>query len=127
MRYSDTVELDTLAGLTIESVEGLKQYSDMVKINTSCGKQFIFMHFQDCCEQVQLEDFEVGTDDLSGAVILSAEESTNNDDKFGVEIYDSFTWTFYKIETTKGELWMRWLGESNGYYGEEVDLVLNKS
>jgi hypothetical protein len=36
---------------------------------------------------------------------------------------ESMTWTFYKFRTTGGDLWVRWLGESNGYYSERVTVT----
>jgi hypothetical protein len=58
--------------------------------------------------------------------ILMAEEVSNICDaqieKWDKELsyIDSRTWTFYKLRTIKGSMTIRWLGESNGYYGEEV-------
>lgn len=111
------MNLSVLNLLVIADVHGLEKDSYLVSIKTECGKQFDFYHEQDCCECVRLEDYEVGTDNFAGAVILSAEEVSNTPDYAGDE---SGTWTFYKIETTKGEIFMRWLGESNGYYSESV-------
>lgn len=111
--------LEKVVGKKIETIKGLEKGSDEVVFQFSDGS-LTFWHMQDCCESVCLEEFDLDVD-LSGSVILSAEEiegeSASDDD-----IYESYTWTFYKIETTKGGLFMRWLGSSNGYYSEAVDL-----
>lgn len=65
-------------------------------------------------------------EDLIGNPLLLAEEVTHinetPEEAEGIaEPYESFTWTFYKLSTIKGSVTIRWLGESNGYYGEEVD------
>ena len=106
-----------LIGKTIEQITGLVQYSEEVCIYTKCGGEYMFYHEQNCCESVTLEDYDV--DDIVGGLMLSAEEV--NGEAEAPEYHDSFTWTFYKIKTSKGDLWMRWLGESNGYYSESVD------
>lgn len=77
-------------------------------------------HDQNCCESVYIEDIEGDIKDLEGEVLLQAEIVTNygnNDDV-------SETWTFYKFATIKGYVTIRWYGTSNGYYSENVDLIL---
>lgn len=123
--------LDSMVGETIYKIIGLKKGSSDVEILTKSGKLFHFFHYQDCCENVDLEDLECDIDcEGSNALIISSEEvvhDTNYDNEdFKYEVPDdpyrddSSTWTFYKIETNKGGIFMRWLGTSNGYYGEEV-------
>lgn len=118
--------LAILEGLVISSIEGLAKGSDQVTIKTTDGSEFAFLHYQDCCECVSLCDFENDILDFENAVIITAEEvSSSPEHLFATlkEVYcpsESFTWTFYKISTSRGDLWMRWLGESNGYYSESV-------
>lgn len=74
-------------------------------------------HEQDCCENVEIVDEE--SDDIAGGVVISFELVKGETEC----TYDgSMTWSFVKLRTTKGDVWQRWLGESNGYYSEEVDL-----
>jgi len=79
--------------------------------------EYMFMyHEQDCCEYVRLEDFELTQESIEGGLVLDFREEV----KHGGGEHDSETWTFYHLDTTAGSLWMRWLGEFNGYYSEEV-------
>lgn len=121
--YRKGVDIKELEGKVIAKVTGLEKSSDEVRIFTECGKEYLFYHEQDCCESVNLEDFDGCADALVGALIVSAEEVSNEDPAGYSYGDDSHSWTFYKIETNKGGICMRWLGESNGYYSDSVDLV----
>ncbi len=112
--YGRDVNINELVGQTISHVEGLEKGSAQVDITTLEGNKYRMYHSQDCCENVQLEDLDGSVEDLVGGLVVSAEESTGetpNDYKFEYEP-DSYTWTFYKIETSKGGVFMRWLGGS---------------
>jgi len=116
------IEIKELVGKMISGIDGLEDYSDKVEIHTVCGATITFYHEQDCCESVALEDYCLDSE-LEGAWIISAEEVYSD---AGDDVSECGTWSFYKIETDKGGLWMRWLGESNGYYSESVDIAISK-
>lgn len=108
--------LDVLVGLTLSEVT-----HDDGRVTFVCndGREWSLHHVQDCCESVRLVDVTGDLGDLLGTPIVVAECSTNTDNP--PEYHESFLWTFYKFRTAKGDVTMRWLGESNGYYGVSVD------
>ncbi len=94
---------------------------DELIFQTVEGKTHKFYHSQGCCESVTIEDVCGDLSDLIGSPLLIAEEVDNMDVP---EVQaESFTWTFYKFGTVKGNVTVRWLGTSNGYYGEGVDYI----
>ena len=89
---------------------------------TTNDKQWLMYHEQDCCETVYVDDIVGDLSDLINNPMLIAEEITNSNDSFGRNLDDYFTWTFYKFATRKGYVDIKWLGESNGYYSESVEI-----
>lgn len=114
-----TVEtFDKMIGLTMKSVVG-SDGDDQMTFTSECGKVFTFLHYQDCCESVRIEDVCGDLSDLVGSPLVLAEEVSNAEE--GVELSDSDgTWTFYRFGSGKGSVTVRWLGVSNGYYSERV-------
>ena len=123
-------EVEALIGQTIERISLAKDstnYTVAVVINTR-DTSYLMFHQQDCCEQVYLEDTIGKWQHLAGKEIVHAEETTKERAKEeGVWWTDSSTWTFYNIRSTRGDVTMRWLGVSNGYYSEAVDMVQGTS
>jgi hypothetical protein len=110
------MNISKLLGLTLSKVKGEDGDDQMIFI-TDDNRKFILYHSQDCCETVYLEDVIGDIEDLIGSPILVAEESSKQKDSdFGSE-----TWTYYKIDTLKGGVTIRWFGSSNGYYSESVN------
>lgn len=90
-------------------------------------EKYVFYHEQGCCESVQIEDICGDLHDLVGSPLMMAAEVDNEPEPgFGADEWqpESYTWTFYKFATTKGYVTVRWLGTSNGYYSESVDIKL---
>lgn len=117
-----SVKIAELIGQTILRIDGRVGDEAMTLVMTD-AKEYRFAHSRDCCEYVRINDICGDLGHLVGAPLLMAEESTNSEDSTEIIMSpDSFTWTFYKFATIKGYVTIRWLGESNGYYSERVQL-----
>ncbi len=114
-----------MLGLTFVEVTGSVGDGEMTFV-TADGQRFMFAHMQDCCESVSIEDIVGNLQNLVGSPLLQAEEVSGvTPVEFDEGDHESVTWTFYKFATRKGYVDVRWLGESNGYYSEGVDLFVS--
>lgn len=123
--------LSMMVGKTIVKASDAKQGAEVLLFLMDDGSAYAFHHEQDCCENVAIEDVCGDMADLIGSPLVQAEEVTSNDarpaDPFtgaqcSLRYEDSQTWTFYKFATVKGSVTIRWLGQSNGYYSESVNV-----
>jgi len=124
MSYYDweaSAKIADMVGKTFTSVKSTG--SELIFENEQ--DRYVFFHQQDCCESVRIEDIVGDLSDLEGEPLLVAEE-VSGETPADFEAYESYTWTFYKFATRKGYVDVRWLGESNGYYSESVDLGYEK-
>lgn len=110
--------IEDLVGMYPLKVEAT---NDELKIYFSEFEYARFYHRQDCCETVQIESIVGDLNDLVGEQLMIAEEVSGDTVERDMSEYESYTWTFYKFATRKGYVDIRWLGTSNGYYGEQVD------
>ena len=113
------VKFEDLAGKTLISVD-VNTDADEIIFKTSDGKTYKMYHEQDCCESVVIEDICGDLKDLIGQEIMKAGAVSNEGSHNG---YESSTWTFYKLDTFKSSVTIRWYGSSNGYYSERVNFI----
>lgn len=117
MKFSD------LKGKTILCIE-ISENKDCMKFSCDDGFTYRLMYHSDCCAECCIEDICGDLGDLIGHPLLVAEKvisSNENPENVPIPEYqDHFTWVFYKMDTIKGGVTIRWYGESNGYYSEEA-------
>ena len=115
--YDNHVNVEEMQNQTFTSVRS----DDYTVTFENDEVRYTLYHDQDCCEVVHVEDVIGDLEDLENLPLLIAREDTNADDP-GTFQGESYTWTFYNFATFKGYVTIRFLGESNGYYSEEVYL-----
>ena len=124
--YKEYLQFDLLKGMTLTSaVHDEADGGDVIHFKTSEGRTFELYHEQDCCESVSVEEIHGDLSDILDSEILLAEEVKSDREAKNPDWDDSFTWTFYKIRTQKGDVTIRWYGTSNGYYSESVSFREN--
>lgn len=97
-------------------VVDVSQDGESIQIQTETHL-FHLYHEQDCCENVYIESIVGDLNSLIGQEVLLAEEVSEDGEDSD---YGTSTWTFYKLASIKGYIDIRFLGESNGCYSEEV-------
>jgi len=122
-------EIKDMIGKTFTNIEVSKEQDTIL---FTCDEGIYTMyHEQECCELVEIESIVGDLQDLVGTPMLGAEEVVSQETPEDLMIgepkefnrYDGDTWTFYKFKTIKGYVDIRWVGFSNGYYSESVDLI----
>ena len=116
---TDYYIIEEFIGKTLASVDVNEAQDEVLFVFTDTTKYKMY-HHQDCCESVNIEDIEGDLGDLIGLPLVTAEAASEDCERG--EYDDSSTWTFYRLGTAKGMIVMRWLGSSNGYYSESVDI-----
>ena len=110
-------EFEELKGRCLCRVE---QDSEELRFYLTDTNYVRFYHDQDCCESVEIEDICGDFEDLIGEPLTEAEQVQGYT---GPDLdHESYTWTFYRFGTRRGSVTVRWLGVSNGYYSESVDV-----
>lgn len=111
-------EFSDLVGKTLTAIE---RDGDETLTFRAGSEEWRMEHYQDCCESVQIAEVIGDLNDLvnDGPVLLAEEASEEGD----ANEYESATWTFYKLRTLNGDVTIRWLGTSNGYYSERVSFA----
>ena len=128
--YGDRhIDVSAMKGLTLSKivlgsgeVEGKPESIDFY---TTDGRHFRQCHQQECCEHVWVEDIEGDLDDLIGSPLVVAEVASQESGEFEdrEDRMETYTWAFYKLDTVKGGVVIRWNGESNGYYSEKAEFI----
>jgi len=118
------VEFETLKGKILINIEC--KGDNEIQFTDSENNIYHMYHEQDCCEEVYIKDICGNLSHLLDSPITMAECIVNkgniDEDEWGTG-----TWTFYKLATVKGYVTISWYGESNGYYSETVDFVIEES
>lgn len=115
-------KLSDLVGRRLYKVEQIRD--DELRFYATDDNYIILHHLQDCCESVHIEDVCGDLQDLEGCLITQAEAVDGETPAhFDPSREESYTWTFYCFQSTKGSVTVRWFGSSNGYYSEGVDVT----
>jgi len=125
------VDFSELCGKTFNKIEHYEEA--LVFYDNDSQKIYYLHHEQDCCEGIWIEDICGDLQSLINNIILVASEESNkkvpeseNHSEYN-EYYDSYTWTFYILETMDASITIRFYGASNGYYSERADLYVCRS
>lgn len=111
-----------LVGEVLKYVDVDERGNEII-LTTESGRRFIIYHDQECCETVKIEDTQGNWHELVGKVITEATHRAVEREDPPPEYPDSWTRTTLTFRVDGATVITRWIGESNGYYSEDVDIA----
>ena len=107
------MDIKTLVGETLAYID-VDPDNNEILLTTESGRKIMIYHEQDCCEHVCLEGNNGEWTELIGKVLIE----TSQDE----ERMDGETKTALTFKVSDATVISRWVGTSNGYYSEHVDI-----
>lgn len=117
--------LENNVGRVPLKIIGAEEGSDNVAILFDDDGPALVLRDNEDYSTVNLYDVTGDPGDLIGYPLVVSDESDEEptaEEKAHEAGLDSFTWTFYRFANHGGSMTLRWLGTSNGYYAEYVDI-----
>ena len=113
------IKFEQLKNKTLTKIIGGVGDEEMI-FYTSDGDIYRLVYHRDCCAKCSVEDICGDLEDLIGHPIIVSEEVHDTNEPPAEGSDSSYTWVFYKLDTVKGGVTIRWFGSSNGCYSEEA-------
>jgi hypothetical protein len=114
------VEFSDLVGEVLDAVD-IDREENHILLTTRSGRKFLVYHEQDCCETVAISGQDGSFDKLIGKPIVEARDFAVDTTEEGID--DSQTTTTLVFRVDDQTVISRWIGDSNGYYSESVDIA----
>jgi hypothetical protein len=115
------VRFDVLVGEVLDAVD-IDREENQILLTTRSGRKFLVYHEQDCCETVAISGQDGNFDKLIGKPIVEARDFAVDTGESESD-YDSQTTTTLVFRVDDQTVISRWIGDSNGYYSESVDIA----
>ena len=116
------MQIKELIGEVLTHIDTDEENNEIM-LTTKSGRIIKIFHYQNCCEYVSIEDTDGNWHDLIGKVII---EATHDEFEKGEPEpeYPDYSWTrtSLKFVVDDATVISKWIGSSNGYYSETVDI-----
>ena len=114
------VEFSVLVGEVLDSVD-IDREENQILLTTRSGRKFMVYHEQDCCEKVQIVGQDGSFDMLIGKPLTEARGFAVDTSEEAIDSSQTTTTLVFRVDDQT--VISRWIGDSNGYYSESVDIA----
>ena len=114
------VRFDVLVGEVLDAVD-IDREENQILLTARSGRKFLVYHEQDCCEKVQIVGQDGGFDKLIGKPIVEARDFAVDTSEEAIDSSQTTTALVFRVDDQT--VVSRWIGDSNGYYSESVDIA----